>query len=147
MKLVVTILAALSLAPAALADSPSHDAEEKASAEARSERIRVVSIEGLSKLMADGKAIVFDVNGAETRRKFGTIPGAKLLASSSAYELGELPADKETLLVFYCANPRCTASDTAAKRAKEAGYDVAILREGIAGWAAAGKATAEVPAG
>jgi len=40
-----------------------------------------------------------------------------LLSSSSQYALNELPADKASRLVFYCANPRCGASHQAALRA------------------------------
>ena len=84
---------------------------------------------------------VFDANGQETRAKQGIIPTAVLLPSSSAYDLALLPKDKASPVVFYCANDKCTASHTAAKRALQAGHsDVAVLGAGIKGWVAAGKA-------
>lgn len=81
-----------------------------------------------------------DANTAETRTKYGVIPGAVLLTSSSDFKLSELPADKATKLVFYCANAHCSASSAAAKRAMDNGYtNVAVLPEGIMGWKKAGQ--------
>lgn len=149
--LVLAAFAAVSLSGAAVAGpghdhshphgSGSHDAAEKASLEARTAPMREVSVTELSELMGDEKVVVFDANGEETRRKFGTIPGATLLASAASYDLAVLPESKDKLLVFYCANPRCTAAETAAKRAVGKGYQVAVLKVGIAGWADAGKET------
>jgi rhodanese-related sulfurtransferase len=85
-----------------------------------------------------------DANGSETRTKQGVIPGAVLLTSSSQYDVKELPANKDTKLVFYCANQKCSASEAAAKRAIDNGYtDVAVLPVGIAGWKQAGQPTAK----
>ena len=76
----------------------------------------------------------------ETRETFGTIPGAVLLTSYSEYKLTELPKDKKSDLVFYCANNKCGASKMAAKRALEAGYkSVSVLPAGIMGWKDAGQ--------
>ena len=89
-------------------------------------------------------AIPVDANGKETRSSQGVIPGAVLLTSSSTYDVKELPADKNSKLVFYCANQKCSASESAAKRAMENGYtNVAVLPEGIAGWKQAGQPTAK----
>jgi len=69
---------------------------------------------------------IFDANGKETRQSQGIIPTAVLLPSASEYDLAVLPKDKATPVVFYCANEKCTASHTAAKRAAQSGYsDVA----------------------
>lgn len=46
---------------------------------------------------------VFDNNGAG-RWKRGHVPGAKNLNAYS-YDPGELPADKDAMLVFYCSGP------------------------------------------
>ena len=83
---------------------------------------------------------IFDANGAKTRSKDGIILGAKLLSSSASYDVAkELPEDPKARLVFYCYNPSCTASHTAARRAIEAGYsDVSVLSDGIIGWKMAG---------
>lgn len=91
---------------------------------------------------------VFDANGKETRAKEGVIPTAVLLPSSSEYDLALLPKDNATPVVFYCANEKCTASHTAAKRAIAAGHtDVAVLGAGISGWVKAGKAVEKQPVG
>jgi rhodanese-related sulfurtransferase len=98
--------------------------------------------QGLDALKKDKKPYaVFDANGKSTRDKMGVIPTSVLLPSASEYDLALLPADKATPVVFYCANEKCTASHTAAKRAMAAGWgDVAVLAVGIKGWVDAGKA-------
>lgn len=108
---------------------------------------KVTVAELASKLAAKPAAVAVDVNNEKTRAKEGMIPGARLLTSASQYDPAkELGTAKDAELVFYCANTRCTASHTAAERAIEAGYtNVSILPDGIAGWKAAGKATAAVP--
>ena len=89
---------------------------------------------------------VVDVNGAATRKKHGVIPGAVLLSSASRFELRELPANRNEKLVFYCASTSCTAGETAAIRAMQAGFtDVNVLPVGITGWKAAGQKTDRVP--
>ncbi len=90
------------------------------------------------------QATPVDANGKNTRASEGVIPGAVLLTSSSEYSLAELPADKNSKLVFYCANERCGASHQAAARALENGYtNVAVLPAGIKGWKSAGQPTAK----
>ena len=92
----------------------------------------------------DRSAVPVDANGQSTRASQGVIPGAVLLTSSSQYSLSELPADRATRLVFYCANEKCTASRTAAVRALAHGYvDVSVLPVGISGWRQAGQPTAK----
>jgi rhodanese-related sulfurtransferase len=107
-----------------------------------------VSVDELATLIERNAAVPVDANSEGTRNAEGIIPGAKLLTSSGRYDAAaELPTDKATKLVFYCANEHCSASDGAAGRAIEAGYaDVNVLRAGIAGWKAAGKATEALPA-
>ena len=47
---------------------------------------------------------VYDANIDVTRERFGTIPGAILLASDENYPLSVLPSNKHATLVFYCAD-------------------------------------------
>jgi rhodanese-related sulfurtransferase len=90
---------------------------------------------------------VFDANNKDTRAKYGVIPGAVLLPSYNKYDLSLLPKDKSKGVVFYCANTQCMASHDAAKKAAAAGYkDVAVMSDGIMGWAKAGKPVAKTPA-
>jgi rhodanese-related sulfurtransferase len=102
--------------------------------------VRTVNASQGGKLNKESKATFVDANSAETRTKYGVIPGAVLLTSYESYDASkELPAKKDQPLVFYCANERCGASMKAAERAAEAGYkDVAVLPEGIMGWKEAG---------
>jgi rhodanese-related sulfurtransferase len=92
------------------------------------------------------KLAVYDVNTPEVRKENGVIPHAKLLGSSSKYDTAkELPSDRTTKLVFYCANTQCMASHKAADRAVKAGYkDVAVMADGIQGWKSAGQPTTKV---
>lgn len=84
---------------------------------------------------------VYDANGEKVRKSDGVVPGAKMLSSSDEYDVAkELPANKDTKLVFYCANERCTASHDAADRATKAGFaNVYVMSDGIKGWNAMGK--------
>jgi len=86
---------------------------------------------------------IFDANGSKTRSEEGVIPGAVLLSSSGDYDTAkELPSDHKAALVFYCYNPRCTASHTAAERATKAGYsNVNVFSDGIIGWKENGEKT------
>ncbi|MBL9037022.1 MAG: rhodanese-like domain-containing protein [Archangium sp.] len=138
-KLLLSSAIALSLAVPSLALA-CDGAEHQAAAEPKT-----VSIAQVAMWTKEKKATPVDANGKETRSTQGVIPGAVLLTSSSQFDAAkELPAAKDTKLVFYCANTKCSASDAAAKKAMQAGYtDVAVLREGIAGWKQAGQPTSK----
>lgn len=105
--------------------------------------LKELSVDEVAKILAAGKGTACDANGAPLRKSHGTLPGARLLTSAASYDAAkELPADKEKLLVFYCANTRCTAAESAAERAMKAGYkNVAVMRAGIMGWKDAGQST------
>jgi rhodanese-related sulfurtransferase len=102
-----------------------------------------LSVSEVVELQKTGSAVILDANGPDYRRENGTVPGAVLLSSAAKYVTAtELPADKGTKLVFYCANWLCTASHTAAERAIEAGYrDVNVMGDGLRGWKSAGLPT------
>lgn len=109
-----------------------------------SDKFKLIGTSQLSKMLAakDAKTHVYDANNAETRSKYGSIPGAQLLSSSKDYALTELPADKNAALVFYCADTKCMASHKAAERAVTAQYtNVAVFSDGIIGWKKAGHPT------
>jgi rhodanese-related sulfurtransferase len=136
-NLLTLALAASILAPAAaLACDGMH---QQASFEPR--KATVADLAAWTKSRA---AVPVDANGQGTRSKAGVIPGAVLLTSFNEYALSELPANKASKLVFYCANEKCDASHMAAQRAMESGYtDVAVLPAGIFGWKQAGQPTAK----
>ncbi|HWN42407.1 MAG TPA: rhodanese-like domain-containing protein [Thermoanaerobaculia bacterium] len=62
------------------------------------------------------------------------VPGA-LNLDPAGYDEKSLPADKDSLLVFYCSNPLCRKAPNAARRAKQMGYrNVHVMSAGISGW-------------
>jgi rhodanese-related sulfurtransferase len=76
---------------------------------------------------------VFDVNSAQSWQK-AHVPGAKNLDPAN-FVAGDLPSDKASNLVFYCSNPMCRKAPTAAKRARQMGYEnVKVMSAGITGW-------------
>lgn len=131
-------------------EAPEKEAAEGASTEqaAKMPEPGEVTVEQLAQWLDAGEATPVDANGEATRESKGHIPSAILLSSSYKYEVAkELPKDKAKNLVFYCGSTSCSASDTAAARAQEAGYtNVRILRVGIAGWLEAGKTAERLPA-
>ncbi len=140
-------LCALALSTAAFSIACTDDkaATETAPAAAKAKvELPEMSVTEVAALIAKpgAKVAVLDANGDETRSSKGVIPGATLLSSYREYDLKELPAEKDTKLVFYCGSTTCHASDAAAIRAKENGYeDVCVLRAGIKGWAESGQKT------
>jgi len=137
-RLILSLAVATSLiVPAAALACEGHS--QQASAEPK--KLTVAELAALTK---DKKATPVDANGEKTRAEKGVIPGAVLLTSSSQYAVTELPKAKDSKLVFYCANEKCSASKQAAMRAMENGYtDVAVLPVGINGWKDAGQPTAK----
>ncbi len=130
-KLLLSLALATSLAPAVAFACPGEGG-----------KVNTVNAAEAGKLNQSKKATFVDANGKDTREKFGVVPGAILLTSSSEFAATELPTDKNAKLVFYCANSHCGASHQAAGKAMEHGYtDVAVLPEGIAGWKEAGLPT------
>jgi rhodanese-related sulfurtransferase len=109
---------------------------------------KTIKVDDLNVLIEtkDAKLAIFDANDEKTRKEDGVIPGAKLLSSSSHYDTAkELPADKTSKLVFYCANTMCSASHAAAERALKSGYkDVNVMADGIKGWVKAGKPVTKI---
>jgi rhodanese-related sulfurtransferase len=148
----IAALVAGSLLPASLALACGKECDckhDKTAAAAKPEvkpAWKTLSVAEVSSLAAKQQAALFDANTPEFREKNGIIPGARLLASSSSYDLKALPAQKNAKLVFYCASTRCTSSHTAAERAVGAGYtDVAVMPDGLLGWKAAGQKTTPIP--
>jgi rhodanese-related sulfurtransferase len=106
------------------------------------EGLETLTVAELASLLAREPATwVCDANSADTRSRFGIVPGARLLSNYRDYDpAGELPADKGHPLVFYCHSERCSAAATAARKAIAAGYRrVSVLPAGIRGWSEAGR--------
>lgn len=66
--------------------------------------VKDMTIDQLVELRKAGSVVVLDANGDDFRRQNGIIPGSVLLASSSKYDLAQLPEDKSRKIVFYCAS-------------------------------------------
>jgi rhodanese-related sulfurtransferase len=94
----------------------------------------------------DGSIAVFDANGRDTFAEHH-VPTATWV-DYDAVTAEQLPADRATQLVFYCANEQCSASHVAAETASGLGYSrVSVMGAGIQGWIAAGRPVeAETPA-
>jgi rhodanese-related sulfurtransferase len=118
---------------------------EQSSPSSDEKKIAEVTVSDVQHFVKDKSATILDANDADTRKEYGVVPGAVLLASKE-YPLSVLPATKTDKLVFYCGGTQCRASDKAAARAASAGYsDVTVMRAGIRGWKEAGQATSPAP--
>ncbi len=71
------------------------------------DKFKIINVDDLTKLINDPSSHVniYDANGPGLRNTAGVIPGAHLLTSDDSYDVAkELPANKNALLVFYCAD-------------------------------------------
>ena len=70
------------------------------------------------------------------RYQDGFIPGAiNIPYPAFDKNLDKLPADKNRLIVFYCAGITCTMSPKSLEKAEQLGYkNVRVYREGLPGW-------------
>ncbi|MGB5811913.1 MAG: rhodanese-like domain-containing protein [Polyangiales bacterium] len=126
--------------PTAATDAPATDVVA-AGAQQVDVTVTEITVEDADKALQSG-AVAVDANSSTTRQKNGIVPDAVILTSSYKYDLAQLPEDKSKDLIFYCSSTSCTASDNAAERASNHGYEhVHIMREGIKGWKEAGKPT------
>ncbi len=100
-----------------------------------------ITIPEVKKEIAAGKAVIIDVNGAQSYKK-GHVPGALDYTEVSKDLASKLPADKGALVIAYCGGPACNAYTRAANAAKELGYtNVKHMSAGISGWVKAGEQT------
>jgi hypothetical protein len=96
-----TILLAAVLSLAAVPGCSS----DKANTGEPADHIPEMSIDEVDKALAAHQVIPVDCNGERTRKKKGVLPGAIIISDEELFEASELPADKTTKLVFYCADP------------------------------------------
>ncbi len=108
-------------------------------AQAGSAKYADISHDSLKEAIADGKVTLIDVNGTRSYDN-GHIPGAVDFQANKADLADALPADKDALVVAYCANVHCGAYQRAAMAAVDLGYtNVAHYSRGIEGWKEAGE--------
>jgi len=103
----ILLAAALSLAALSGFSGCSKSEADQPKAEAKTEEANLPSmtVDELDAALAAKQATPVDCNTEKTRKKTGVVPGAVLVTSDDSYAASELPADKATKLVFYCANP------------------------------------------
>ena len=71
----------------------------------RYEGLKTLAVSDVAARRAAGGTTIVDANGDDTRAREGVVPGAVLLSNYHTYDVEkELPADRATPLVFYCAN-------------------------------------------
>ncbi|HEY5950118.1 MAG TPA: hypothetical protein VIV40_31700 [Kofleriaceae bacterium] len=81
-------------------------AKEKSDSSATAtDNLPVMTPDEVEHAIAAKEAVPVDCNGDRTRKKHGVVPGAILISDEEAFAASELPADKTTKLVFYCADP------------------------------------------
>jgi rhodanese-related sulfurtransferase len=114
-------------------------AAEPAAAGKRSTEPGTLSLAQVSERLKQGRerTVIFDANPHEMYVE-RHIPGARWVAYDGV-TAKVLPADRSTPIVFYCANPACSASPQAARQAMALGWtNVFVMPEGIFGWVRAG---------
>lgn len=103
-------------------------------------RLEPVSPGTLNEIRTNSRVTVLDVNARQSWVK-ARVPGA-LHLDPVEYVKNDLPADEESILVFYCSNPMCRKAPNAARRAEKMGYtNVKVMPAGISGWLTAGLPT------
>lgn len=101
-----TILLGAVLALAA-AGGCSNDKSSSSSATAeKADDVPTVTLDETEKLLAANEATAIDCNGDRTRKKYGILPGAVLIADEESFPASDLPADKARKLIFYCSDTR-----------------------------------------
>lgn len=113
------------------ADGPIEPAPESARV------VHQISMYEADELLATPGVTFYDVNTLELWAD-GYIPGAIFFGVGDWKKL--LPADKNAMLVFYCANRLCQSSETAAYEVMKLGYtNVRQMPDGIYGWKMSGR--------
>ena len=88
-----------------------------------------------------GKVTLIDCNGTHSYKEHH-IPGAINFAADQGHLAQLLPADKNALIVSYCANPKCPMFKDGADAAQALGYhNIRHFAPGIQGWIQAGGKT------
>jgi rhodanese-related sulfurtransferase len=108
------------------------------------EKYSFVSLREARDMRAMPGVFFVDVNEPEIYARYH-VPGAIHVTSEDLMHF--LPKDKQSTLVFYCAERRCFASHAAAHEAVKLGYTrVFVMPEGIFGWVNAGLPIEKGPA-
>jgi hypothetical protein len=98
--LFAAVLAFASFAGCSKSDHP----EAAASGRTAEDQLARMTVDEVDHAIAANDAKAVDCNSNDTRKKMGVVPGAILVSDHETYAASELPSDKSTKLVFYCAN-------------------------------------------
>ncbi|MEC4728020.1 rhodanese-like domain-containing protein [Shewanella sp. D64] len=102
-------------------------------------QLNTISMMEAQTLVGKKGVYFFDVNTLELWAE-GYIPGAIYFNVKDWKKL--LPVNKDAVMVFYCANRLCNASEIAAHEALKLGYTgVRQMPDGIYGWRLANRVT------
>ena len=94
------VLFGVVLALAAVSTACEKKSDPSASKE---EQFKTLTVDEVAAQLEAKQITPVDCNGEGTRKKMGVVPGAILITDEEAYGPSELPADKNTKLVFYCS--------------------------------------------
>lgn len=97
-----TLLLAAALA---LATGAGCSKTDKSDATAKADDVPTMTVDELAAALDAKQATPVDCNSERTRKKLGVVPGAIAISDEEEFGPSELPADKTTKLVFYCADP------------------------------------------
>lgn len=83
-------------------------------------------------------AMIIDARPRRAKYDKGHIPMAVSIPDSQFDKMtDQLPADKDTLLIYYCGGPKCKLSHKSAAKAQSLGYtNVKVFEAGFPGWMA-----------
>lgn len=100
------------------------------------ERYSLITLREARDLQGKTGVFFMDVNEPEVYERYH-IAGATPVTNEDLRHF--LPPDKQSTVIFYCAERRCYASHAAAREAIQLGYThVLVMPEGIFGWVNAG---------
>jgi rhodanese-related sulfurtransferase len=106
-----------------------------------------IGIPELEAILA-GKApyVLVDARPAEQYREGHVPTSINIFAKELPANLGRLPADKGTLIVFYCGGPTCPYTGQSIETASAAGYtNLKGFQVGIPAWKKVGKPVVSTP--
>lgn len=98
------------------------------------------------KIPASQDVMIIDARPYKPKYIKGHIPTAVSIPDSQFDKFKDrLPADKNTLLIFYCGGQKCKLSHKSARKAEKLGYkNVKVFADGFPGWMKDPKNYAEV---
>jgi len=109
----------------------------QASAAAAEEKFKTITTAELKqKMAAHEPLILIDALSSIEHNELAIAGSINIPSSKVTADNPLMPADKSTLLIFYCKGPKCSKSKDAADRALALGYtNVMVYNDGLPDWA------------